>query len=481
MPLALLAVCACSSEPGAVQHPHGAAAGATPDCEGIGRSTAPLSVVDRSLVGSAATYPADPTLRPRAAELKRSQRLRREVAWSIAARVLAPLSIPQPLIPAAARATLPTFQTWHAKDDVTRIFRHLYPELTPDEQASRARLSAAAIDKAWAWNDGAAIADFEDWTFERLVSYQAGIDEASELAGLGGVYRVAYAPAASRHWLDSYPELLACSDSEPDELESPAWLGTSLADACGREQPSQPACLNGPFPDGAALIKASWRRADVATPLPTFDTSSAALARRLSADGRFAWGEGDGQADPGPEDIYTLTLPNGNAFRLAALHIMTKELDDWFWTTLWWSPEPNLDFGADRPALFPEAFLNYKLCSVVAFDEQDADPSGGFEAEHPSLAQALSVTYGGSGGPSWCSNPYLEEGDGNAATNCIGCHQHAGTRLSSEEILGDGERFPEHGRTLLRRAFPSDYVFAATAGDAIGAMLVETESHFSPP
>jgi hypothetical protein len=393
--------------------------------------------------------------------------------------VLAPLSIPRPLIPAAEQATLPVWQTWHAKDDLTRIFRRLYPQLTPNEKASRARLSAASIDAAWAWNDGA-IADFEDWTYERLVSYQAAIDEASELAGLGGVHRVAYSPAASRRWLDSYPELLACSDSEPENAESLAPLGTDAAHRCSPEQPAPPVCLNGPFPDGAVLVKASWRRADLGAPLATFDTSFAALDRRLSVDGRFAWGTGDGQADPQPEDIYTLTLPNGNVFRLAALHIMTKELEDWFWTTLWWSPEPHLDFGADRPAEFPQRFRNYKLCSVVAFEEEDEDPSGGFESEHPSLAQALAVTHAGPGGPTWCSNPYLEEGDGNAATNCIGCHQHAGTRLRPEEILGDPERFPKHGRSAVRRSFPSDYVFTATAGDAIDAMMKETESHFSP-
>jgi hypothetical protein len=77
-------------------------------------------------------------------------------------------------------------------------------------------------------------------------------------------------------------------------------------------------------------------------------------------------------ADPSPAQIHTLTLPNGLHFRLAGLHVMTKELDHWVWITLWWSPEPDDDFGADRPASIAALggpWGHYKMCVVTAFEE----------------------------------------------------------------------------------------------------------------
>jgi hypothetical protein len=447
-------------------------------CGDIGQSQAALSIVDRSVVGSPAEYVFDTSLPQREQALRRSQRLRREAAWRVAERVLAPVRVPQTLHAAAGRATLPLWQTWHARDDLTRIFRKLYPELLPEERATRARFSASALDAGSRWNDGA-IDDFEDWTFERLLEYRSAIDQASEVAGLGGIYRVGYAPAASRHLLASYPEILGCREDAAAVGAAPPSSGQPELSACVTGV--TPACLASAFPAGAALVKASWRRVDAGAALPVFDTSAAGLQRRLAPDNGFDWGTADGEADPGEDEIYTLRLPNGNVFRLAALHVMTRELEHWFWTTLWWSPSPAEDFGADRPATLPSPFQNYKMCSVVAFTEEDPDPAGGYDPDHPSLARALQVTHAGAGGPSWCSNPYLEAGAGNAGSNCIGCHQHAGTGLRSADILGAPLAFPDHGRTELREEFPSDYVFAPDVGDELGAMFEETEAHYSSP
>jgi len=445
----------------------------------LGQSRAALSVVDRSLVGAPAAYHADDTLEARALELIASQRSRRQVAWQIAERVLTPVPVPAELRSAGAPASLPAWQTWHAKDDITRIFRRAYPELSPGQRSARAPLAASALDAAWRWNDGA-IGDFPEWTAERLAAYRDAIGDASQLSGLAGIYRVAYAPAASRQLLDSYAEVLRCREravaAAPDAAASP--VGPARDVRCGLLPSPPPDCLRAAFPANASIIKASWRRSEIDSPLPVYDTSAAGLARRLAPDGKFSWGEPDGQADPGPDDIYTLRLPNGNAFRLAALHIMTKELDHWYWLTLWWSPEPDRDFGADRPSTLPAPFQHYKLCSVVAYNEADPDPRGGFD-ELPTLADSLEAAYAGFGGPTWCSNPYLEEGDGNAGSNCIGCHQHAGTGLRSETILANPSAFPDHTRQLVRADFPSDYVFGASVGDDLGAMFQETEQHYT--
>jgi hypothetical protein len=466
--LASLACASAEQEPvpggGSSPPPECATAGA------FGREQAALSVVDRSLIGSPAAYAADASLPSRELELQTSQRARRALAWAVAARVVAPVELDRPVGPEGSRE-LRLWQTWHNSDDLTRIFRRLYPELTAEQQASRAPFAAGAIEAASAWNDGA-VADFEQWSEERLAAYTSAIDSAPKQAGIGGIYRVAYSPATSRHVLGSYGELLDCreSDARVEAAPEPA--------ACGSAS-FEPACLEGQFPVESALVKATWQRLDAGTTLSAYDTSADALLRRLAPDGTFGWGDGDRPAAPGPDEMFTLELPNGNRFGLTGLHIMTKELEHWVWVTLWWSDRPDEDFGADRPADFPAPFDHYKLCSVVAFEEGDPDPQGG--ATEASLARALAATHSGAGGPTWCSNPYIERGDGNAATNCIGCHQHAGTRLDSEGILSDRTAFPDFSRAELRESFPTDYVFSVRTGDDLGAMLVETEEHYASP
>ena len=238
-------------------------------------------------------------------------------------------------------------------------------------------------------------------------------------------------------------------------------------------------CLASRFPVDAALVKADWRRVGLDFTLPVHVTSAAALAGRLAA---ADWGPGEGTADPGPRDIYTVRDASGDTYRLTALHLMTRELDHWLWISLWWSPEPDTDFGADRPASITAlggSWRHYKMCTTVAFAESDPDPTGGYAGDHPDLAAAL-ATVSRPGGPSWCSNPYLEVGHGDATTNCIGCHQHGGSFLTSATILEHPGQFPASGRTQLRNNFPADYSWQTDNGDRLGAMLRDEVEYWDP-
>jgi hypothetical protein len=227
-----------------------------------------------------------------------------------------------------------------------------------------------------------------------------------------------------------------------------------------------PTCLSREMPRAAALVKAEWQRAFPGDGIAAYDTSAGALAAQLAAGAEWAPAA---VADPSPESIYTVQLPSGARFRMPALHLMTKELDHWLWITLWWSPAPDTDFGADRPraiAELPGPWRHYKMCAVTSYVEQDRDPRGGAAG---TLGDALAATYRGAGGPSWCSSPYLEQGAGNAATNCIGCHQHGGTALRAEQILGG----PARGSTRARNNFFTDYLWAVRggAGDDLSALV----------
>ncbi|MEZ4403284.1 MAG: hypothetical protein R3B06_24880 [Kofleriaceae bacterium] len=272
---------------------------------------------------------------------------------------------------------------------------------------------------------------------------------------------------------------VSCTVSGP----GPVWV-TAVADSEGGDatltidyqeaDPTWAACLAGAFPLDAVIVKADWRRAQLDFRLPVFATDAAALAA-LRASPERAWTSSE-EADPGADAIYTATLPNGNRYRLAALHLMTKELDHWLWITLWWSPDPDTDFGADRPAAIGGVWRNYKMCAVTSFTERDPDPRGG--AADPTLGAALAAAHEA---PAWCSNPYLEAGTHNGTSSCVGCHQHGGTTVTAEEILGDDVRFPDTGRLQVRNNFPADYSFAVLTGDGVGRMLADEVEFWTPP
>ncbi|MEO8705073.1 MAG: PPC domain-containing protein [Kofleriaceae bacterium] len=234
-----------------------------------------------------------------------------------------------------------------------------------------------------------------------------------------------------------------------------------------------PTCLDGEMPRDGVLVKADWRRQLPGELLPIYDTSGPRMASRLAGEAQW---NSDGVGDPQVSEIYTTVVPSGARFRLPALHIMSKELDHWVWITLWYSPQPDTDFGADRPAAIaalPGPWRNYKMCVATTYVEADADPRGG---QAGSLGDALAAVSGGAGAPTWCSNPYIELGAGNAATNCIGCHQHGGTALAPEKILSDE---PHRGVTRTRNNFFTDYLWVVKGGGGDDlSSIVQAEVEF---
>ncbi len=449
-----------------------------------------LSSVDRYVLGKAAPYPHDPTLRERESELGLSVAEQRRLGWRVAAAVLEPVDVQF----AAEHRSLPRFQTWFDRAELGRLAARLSTSPSDDE-----------LDTAFARNR-VAVLEAEAWPATRLADYLMSLDDQEQLRGSGGISRVVYSPRAARHLLRSRANRHACQvppahDSGPVtpapsrerhalqtcsaqtlgpfrvrpggslQVEvpvdttiairpegactghhcigtgAPFWIDvvtpprrpTAMTVTYDREAGWVP-CLDGAFPDGAAILKLDYRRVGFGVEFPVFPTDAEAL-RTMGAE----W-KPSGVADPNEDEIFTLRLPSGARYRLAAMHIMTKELDHWVWATLWWSDAPDQDFGADRPTDWRGVWNHYKLCVATHFDAA-VDRSTGF----PSLDEALSVT---GSGTSWCSNPFLEEGPGNVATNCVGCHQHAGTELSSEEIL------QMHGNQLERANFPTDYVWS---------------------
>lgn len=404
--------------------------------------------IDRLLLGNASQYEANPQIKARQNILDASMLERRKMAWGIVQKAIAPVAIdtkPDGVL----SANMPRFQTWLAREEILPMFDHLFRGLSADDEARRAPFSAQAIQDVFPWNVTRAttLASFSQ---ERLDQRKKELVTPQGLASLGKDQRVLMSPDYVQHLFDSYGKMLDCKPSEPVDPAKgePAEPATSAAFA---------PCLQGEFPAGAVAVKTRWMPSTSA--VPVYDTSAAGLRTRL-ANGTYP-DQGDGAtAQPDPTQAYTMQLTPDATSRLVAFHIMTKELRDWVWITLWWSPAPNEDFGADRPAEITGAFANYKMCVVTAYDEKDKAPGTGLPK---SLADAVNAA-NENGPATWCSNPYLETADHSAKTNCIGCHQNGGTQETTDSIIAQDAKFPDNARTRVRADFPADYVFTTEGG-----------------
>lgn len=429
-----------------------------------------LRPLERKAIGKAVDYPADRSMRAKLETLESSQKARRAAAWEAVARALTPIKIAAPVTASSgAPATVPMFRTWYGRDDFERIFGKMYADRTAEDRKARRPFTAADTKRAFDFNATSLGASSDKDFFDRV----SLVSEDTSVQGLGGNHRVSYSPGIFSHLLGEYGAVAAClpkldSIKPDDEPASP----TNFAP-----------CMTSEFPVNAALVKMSWHRANFGSehlPMPTYETDAQTVKAKMSgASDQGGWGRGVGTADPDEASIYTVSMSDGTRFRMPAMHLVTKELREWLWITIWWSDKPNEDFGADRPAAITALggpWANYKMSVAVSYEEKDPDPRGGFEG---SLGDALEASYAGVGKPSWASNPYLERGAPNAQSNCIGCHQHAGTSETSESILQAPDKFPEASRTKLRKNFPADYLWALTsAPEHLAGVIDDQLKHY---
>lgn len=189
---------------------------------------AAASAPDRRLLGAASAYPADGMLAARTDELEMSQRARRAAAWEAVARVVAPITLAEP-VPLEG-ATVPRFRTWHDADDVTRIFEHAYEALDAEGRAAHARIADAAIDAAFDW-DQHVLDGMPSWTDAAWAAYLERFADGRSVASIGGLSRIALSPDATRHIVASYPDVLRCraDGSPPAFVDGPTESTTGIA------------------------------------------------------------------------------------------------------------------------------------------------------------------------------------------------------------------------------------------------------------
>jgi hypothetical protein len=264
-------------------------------------------------------------------------------------------------------------------------------------------------------------------------------------AGIGGASRIYYSPDLMQAVLQNYAELADCFE------------GWKRPGAMEERSP----CFQKEWPRAAAIVKVAWWNGK--SEFKSFPTDASAL-KTMMDNPAASWSQ-LAQAEPAPASIFSVHVGT-NRLLMPGLHIMTKDQKDWLWITAWWSAEADSDFGADRPefvrALGPR-FGHYKICAVTRFQDDAADWET-LSRKYPDLVAAFRAAQSGNPGQSWCSNPYLEFGTHNQRTNCIGCHQFAGTDARQESILQEAQLFPKHGSTRQRQSFVMDYVWSAALG-----------------
>jgi hypothetical protein len=378
--------------------------------------------------------------------LKNSVKERRKYAWNIVAKVLSKNFVDS--------WELPAWSTWYGVDDFRRIFDKLFFDLGKEGRAGQKRLSLQTIEQAETWNTNAIN---EVWSEADYQKWKSSFDDVKQARGLSGLQRVYFDRPVLQHVIKNYPEIHKCRSHKVASPEN------------------RTECFDQEFPFDAAIVKAAWVRADADSSLPVYATDAQGLLRTFEA---HHWVEQAERLQPSDDEIFVAkpssNAPGYNKYWMPALHIMSKELPDWAWITLWWSDQPDADFGEDRPEFIRALggpWSNYKMC--IAVDYEDHASLDDLENEYPSLVAALKSAAHYTAPFAWCSNPYIEKGQSNHRTNCIGCHQHGGAGVRPDTVIKDEKNFPDGGRRRVRESFPADYLWSFGVGEVGFANFIE--------
>ncbi len=131
---------------------------------------------------------------------------------------------------------------------------------------------------------------------------------------------------------------------------------------------------------------------------------TAEQAQRINSDGLLA---------QVAQQSFGRPMAAGDYAALVAIHVTTKEIEDWVWATFWWHDKPNDGpFAADRVGSISGVWRNYLM-------------NTSYDLNLPSEAD---------GSPRIAFNPWLEarfqdggHGGGGTKSNCMNCHNRAST------------------------------------------------------
>lgn len=279
------------------------------------------------------------------------------------------------------------WQTFYSKEDLQRIFRIAYQRMGIQDRNLRRSFTPQEIASAFSYHDHEQFlqTDWSQSAYERWLEKYRGEGKTDAIPGMN---KVLMNRAAAGTILENYRAIELCS----------------------RHQSQSMPCkdLRMHFPRGSAFIKTAWRRAQSEGDfrVPWYQTDD--LLAQMEAE---EW-QSQASGIPLSKSALRMETPSLQAFYLVGVHLTVKLDRLWLWTSRW------LDRNASDSA--------YRSCSVMGFEPLASRENGGFEYE---VTRVEGLT-----GFSWCSNPYLETGQHNHKTSCIGCHQHAGTPWTMDDF-----------------------------------------------
>jgi hypothetical protein len=415
------------------------------------------------------------------AKLKNSMLERRRFAWTVVEQLLFQTQVKLP--EADAEVSIPLWQTWYEgrladSPELEGLFidyfgtLKLFPNWSRADAAEHAlkqpkSLTSSLTDKAF----GSVLGQFQK--------------DLSGMPGfLGGTGFTLFSPSFVTHVMQNAEAIEKCEGKNSPDDPPPSDTNFSH---CIPE-----------FPRSAVMVKSVWRPLNEG--VPQHQSDSAAMAKLIEEG---TWPTAKTTKHPTRAEIYTSVSKQGTPWGLRAIHIVTKDVREWVWITLWWDADAKKDFGADVPDSIGRfnggVWKNYKMCVTTSFEEGDPQPWIHYSGPQASLADSLEATYkaiqqqirdGGkqvldkqfnppkftarSLGPwqapydkptTWCSNPNIESSTGNGRTSCIGCHQGAFTwddarddRLDFHHLIGGDQ--PQFARAQYRKNFPSDFAWS---------------------
>lgn len=428
--------------------------------------------------------------------LEKSMADRREVGWQIVEAMLAP----QKLTLDNETIDVPLWQTWYegmpgstedkGNFEVAQLidtYIENYKDCldqecgqTPKQLAERTLTEFSQKDLQETLTSA---------NFSRTLALLEGLTEGNDKSGqdhLGRGFTI-FSPSFVQHVLEQAEGIEKCFNTFP----------TPASTAPARSPTQFSHCID-EFPRSAVMIKTEW--APIETETRMFDTSGAALSQQLDRiNGAWTEGESDKRTT---NNIYSVRADDNVVYGLNSIHFSTKDTREWIWVTLWWDPQPDRDFGADRPASIARfnqgVWANYKMCVTSAFVERDPAPWNSFESGQPTLAASLKSTHevmakqaaasppGYREVTTWCSNPFVEGHPNNDKTNCIGCHQFsvagdenplvqskfvrffdtiwlsnsAGAGIPATARAIYARHYPQFGRSRVRQNFPADFAWS---------------------
>ncbi|RYZ58108.1 MAG: hypothetical protein EOP07_07945 [Proteobacteria bacterium] len=419
--------------------------------------------VSRRIIGDAVEFiPAAPLADPKI--VTDSLRATRAAAWRTFAEVVSnsERNIPIP-DGSAISVQIPKVFTWYAPEDVNRLLQFSLPQLSIEDLDKGLPLTKVQ----WAKSQTLLRDELDTLPLPLHKKWARFFDtnpkpKTEDIIGATGMNRTLFSPGLIGAVASQYADLQTCY---PNDLKPSPFTEAKP-------------CWSPGLPRDSVMIKTVWLNAEAGFRSAATDAES--LKKLMMAKDK-SWADAFTEKDEIPSNIVT-AKSNGKSFVLGGIHIVSKELEDWLWISAWWSEDPDHDFGEDRPDSVKNLgapWNQYKICAVSAYTQNPAELDQ-IAKDHPSLAAAYRAVLDESGA-SWCSNPYIEKGVNNQKTNCIGCHQFAGTEISQMEIISDEQRFPALGRLKQRETFPTDYIWAATQGqqswlDAMNSLRFRTES-----